>query len=592
MPQRNTDRHPRLNIIRMSVIALTGWLLLWQAQPELAAQKADAKDRQALATEAIREALDEAEQARKELRANLQQPGGAFTLLGDPTHWKAHLGAADAALRRARTVLDIAEKVDPKLGKRVEALAVLVRKDESDYLVAMQFDSIRLAKATRFDGAATAAAYPRAFKDLGLPVLEEKPTVVAAEIKASPIHELLVAALDDWAFVADSLGDKKLPEQLLAIARAAQPDPEFGDRVRQIELWRDPKALATLVHDARAAGMSPSLLALVGNLLGRDRALQERWLRKAQARYPADFWLNFQLANALASAQGPEATGFYRAALAIRPNSAMVYNNLGVTLHRQQMLDEATAVFQRAIELDPRFVLPYANLAGVLGDQQKLPEAIAALRRAIQLDPRNAAAHYQLGKALHANKQPAEAVAAYRKAIELDPRFSPAYNGLGLVLADQRKLDEAIASYRRAIELDPRYAEAFHNLGVALTNQKQVREAITAFQRAFDLDAKLPRYAGARAAALAASGQGDEAAKFREQARAWLQADLDRYNVQLKDAEPRVAEQIRQALAGWQTDGALAGVRDAKELARLPEGERNSWHRLWADVAGLLKHAK
>ena len=42
-------------------------------------------------------------------------------------------------------------------------------------------------------------------------------------------------------------------------------------------------------------------------------------------------------------------------------------------------------------------------------------------------------------------------------------------------------------------------------------------------------------------------------------------------------------------LAHWQQDADLAPLRDAKELAALPEKERAAWQQLWADVAALLK---
>jgi hypothetical protein len=46
-------------------------------------------------------------------------------------------------------------------------------------------------------------------------------------------------------------------------------------------------------------------------------------LSAAQARYPQDFWLNFELGWALCeSRRFGDALGFYRAALALRPEAA------------------------------------------------------------------------------------------------------------------------------------------------------------------------------------------------------------------------------------------------------------------------------
>jgi tetratricopeptide (TPR) repeat protein len=50
----------------------------------------------------------------------------------------------------------------------------------------------------------------------------------------------------------------------------------------------------------------------------------------------------------------------------------------------------------------------------------------------------------------------------------------------------------------------------------------------------------------------------------------------------------RLGRKIVWTLTIWQTDPALSGLRDRAALAKLPTDERESWRRLWADVAALL----
>ena len=52
-------------------------------------------------------------------------------------------------------------------------------------------------------------------------------------------------------------------------------------------------------------------------------------------------------------------------------------------------------------------------------------------------------------------------------------------------------------------------------------------------------------------------------------------------------AGPDVAARARQLLDHWWTDPDLAGVREVKELAKLPEAERKEWQRFWTDVNAL-----
>jgi hypothetical protein len=46
---------------------------------------------------------------------------------------------------------------------------------------------------------------------------------------------------------------------------------------------------------------------------------------------------------------------------------------------------------------------------------------------------------------------------------------------------------------------------------------------------------------------------------------------------------------VRKTLKHWLDDTDLAGVRDPKELEKLPAEEREAWQKLWADVDALLQ---
>jgi eukaryotic-like serine/threonine-protein kinase len=113
-----------------------------------------------------------------------------------------------------------------------------------------------------------------------------------------------------------------------------------------------------------------------------------------------------------------------------------------------------------------------------------------------------------------------------------------------------------------------------------------------------DRDAEL-RLRAARAATLAASGQGkenpppDEAAKakLRAQARGWLKADLAATAKVFDAGLPELKTKITHALKHWKIDVELAGVRDDESLARMPEPERAAFKQLWQDVDQILSKA-
>ena len=45
---------------------------------------------------------------------------------------------------------------------------------------------------------------------------------------------------------------------------------------------------------------------------------------------------------------------------------------------------------------------------------------------------------------------------------------------------------------------------------------------------------------------------------------------------------------VAPTLQHWKADADLAGIRDEKELAKLPEEERTAFKSLWNDVDQLL----
>jgi tetratricopeptide (TPR) repeat protein len=74
-----------------------------------------------------------------------------------------------------------------------------------------------------------------------------------------------------------------------------------------------------------------------------------------------------------------------------------------------------------------------------------------------------------------------------------------------------------------------------------------------------------------------------ERTRLRRQALRWLQAYLQ-LAIKLQDS----GERAGWSPASWQTDSALASVRDPAALAKLPEAEREQWQFLWADVAAQV----
>jgi predicted O-linked N-acetylglucosamine transferase (SPINDLY family) len=173
--------------------------------------------------------------------------------------------------------------------------------------------------------------------------------------------------------------------------------------------------------------------------------------------------------------------------LALRPEYAEAYLNLGTALKDQGELAEAVVCYQKALALRPEYAEAYLNLGTALKDQGELAEAVVCYQKALALRPVFAEAHNNLALALQAQGSLAEAMGHYEKALSSRPTYAEAYNNLGTALKEQGVLTKAIAHYRKALTLKPTLAGAHKNLGVALQEQGNIEEAIAHYRQALAL---------------------------------------------------------------------------------------------------------
>jgi hypothetical protein len=100
-------------------------------------------------------------------------------------------------------------------------------------------------------------------------------------------------------------------------------------------------------------------------------------------------------------------------------------------------------------------------------------------------------------------------------------------------------------------------------------------------------------------AALAAAGQGEEAARLGEKERSAmrrdalnrLRTDLALLGKQLESAAPQARDAVLKRLEMWMRDEDLRGVRDPVALANLLDAERAEWQKLWANLETTRKKA-
>lgn len=322
-------------------------------------------------------------------------------------------------------------------------------------------------------------------------------------------------------------------------------------------------------------------------------------------------------------------------ALAIDPDLPEAHLNLGIAYCGKKELDRGLEEFNTVIRLLSSRVpddvkarseiqrhdahtlaLAYNSLGCTLADKKELEPALAALRDAIRTDSEVAPAHFNLAWHLYGTgSNDAEAEREFNEAIRLEPGMPEAHCGLGRLCMAQGRNREALPHLRKGHELGmrrgnwkvktaewialteqkialedridailsgaeaPKDERERADIAVILHMKKRYQEAEQFAAKALENDPALAddlktnvRYNAACMAVMAAANGAPDGAALRAQALRWLRADLD----------ARAQAGDLKQIAGWKTDTDFKSVRD--EIAALPEAERESWTKLWADV--------
>ena len=162
---------------------------------------------------------------------------------------------------------------------------------------------------------------------------------------------------------------------------------ELARPARDPEVREDHKALAELIATIPVEDPSVSLLLALETSMNDDDMERLRFLKRVQHAHPDDLWTNQRLGFVCMHFGLPgEAVGYYQAAVAVRPESGLLRNNLGRALTDVGRREEGMKEYYRAVDLDPTAGEIHANLAKALGAQGKIDEAVGYLRDAIRAE--------------------------------------------------------------------------------------------------------------------------------------------------------------------------------------------------------------
>jgi tetratricopeptide (TPR) repeat protein len=151
----------------------------------------------------------------------------------------------------------------------------------------------------------------------------------------------------------------------------------------------------------------------------------------------------------------------FNEAIAIAPNCADCYYNIGYAHVQKQEWDKAEAAYLKAVELKPDYADAWNGLANAYNAQGKADEALAASEKASSLGGGaagtggNANALYNQGVILWNQSKFAEAKEKFAAAAEADPTHQEALYRLGMAEVNLGNIDGAIAAFENYLKVSP-----------------------------------------------------------------------------------------------------------------------------------------
>ncbi len=184
----------------------------------------------------------------------------------------------------------------------------------------------------------------------------------------------------------------------------------------------------------------------------------------------------------------PEAEKAWRSALAVAPNDARAWTNLGVALKRQQKESEAVAAWKQALAIDAKLAGPNFNLGLTLVRSGNFAEAISPLRRGLAAEPGHDGGRRALALALIGTDQFQQATRELAPLLARNPQDAGLLELAAQSFARQRRFAEAVVVLERRLRLPKPTANLWAEYGDALDATARTPEALEAYRKAVALD--------------------------------------------------------------------------------------------------------
>ncbi|MBU0719449.1 MAG: tetratricopeptide repeat protein [Planctomycetes bacterium] len=251
----------------------------------------------------------------------------------------------------------------------------------------------------------------------------------------------------------------------------------------QTRIWADSVTLwRTVIAHAPDTGTAHANLASAYNSEG-DFEAARRHSTRALEILPGNLTAHVALARSAAELGDLAiAERHYEIALEIRPGDPGRMILLAAVKTRMGKYDDAEALYRRMVDMEPQSAPACLHLGSFLASRRRDGEALPLLQRATRLDPYDSTAWFRLGVVLLALDEPAQAITALDDGRRSCPDDANLAAKLAWVLATCRRDDlrdgrRAVELARRAVTQEPENPLAYEALAAALAETGDFDEA-------------------------------------------------------------------------------------------------------------------
>ena len=241
-------------------------------------------------------------------------------------------------------------------------------------------------------------------------------------------------------------------KSLAAYNRAVKLDPNYSDARYNLAfaLLSQGKAGNAIPHFTRLIEQSPRD-ATIFDGLGQAYEGSTNWIKAIE---------NYRLAQTLDAKNYAYSLHLGTALLRSDPSGAV----------KGRVALAATALRQ-AIALNPQAASAYLQLGAILSQQKRWREAQKTLARGVALQPSDFNGLFNLALAYDYGARFDDALKTYARAAAIQPNDASIANNVGRIYLKRNQLDDAILQFKSALNSDADSIDARNNLALALTQK-------------------------------------------------------------------------------------------------------------------------